>query len=205
MAQVTGDELNYLNGKYAISSPANSVPVMKLIKYHRPYTEAELEVLICSHVNSICDCGVRSKGDVSAFAKNLYEAQQKEWSEYRYSLEVCEEWQYNLFIRQSMKGRMMELKAMALFRDHFPGCEVSLASDHLDENYRVDIVMSQNDTILWGIQVKPESFKNARSSVQQHHARQNASCPFPVIYLYYNKSMDFINFNILKSDMNQKD
>lgn len=202
MAKVTGDELNYLNGKYAISAPSNSVPVMKLIKYHRPYSEAALEALISSHVDGLCACGVKSQGDISVFAKHLYDSQWKEWREYRYSKQDCLDWQYNLFIRNSMKGRMMELKALELLRKHSADYEVSLAEDELDEKYRVDILLSKGQAVKYGIQVKPESFKYARASVQKHHKTLNEECPFPVKYLYYNKNMDFTNYNILRDDLN---
>jgi len=201
MAKITGDELNYLNGKYAISAPSNSVPVMKLIKYHRPYSESELESLISSHVDGLCGCGVKSQGNISVFAIHLYDAQWKEWQEYRYSKQDCFDWQYKLFIRDSMKGRMMELKALKLLRHHLVNYDISLAEEELDEKYRVDILLSQRHTVIYGIQVKPKSFKYARASVQQHHKKVNDECPFPVKYLYYNKNMDFTNFNILRGDL----
>ncbi|GET45582.1 hypothetical protein [Capnocytophaga felis] len=73
----TGGELNKLNGDYGISAPNKSVPVMKLIKNHKPNSKDELYELIKFHYEIECPCGVKSQGTIEGFGKNLYEAQQK--------------------------------------------------------------------------------------------------------------------------------
>ncbi len=85
----TGGELNNLNGKYGISAPYKSVPVMKLIKEHRPKTKEELYELIRYHHENSCACGIKSQGTVEDFGKNLYNAQIREWGQNKYSLQEC--------------------------------------------------------------------------------------------------------------------
>ncbi len=85
----TGGLLNTLNGKYGISSPTRSVPVMKLIRTHKPQSHKELSTLINSHVGSECECecGIKSKGTIKDFGTSLYNAQAKEWGEDRFTLD----------------------------------------------------------------------------------------------------------------------
>ena len=66
----TGGKLNYLNGKYGISAPNRSIPVMKLIKKHNPKSPNELKE---EHFKNDCICGIKSKGTIEDFGKNLYQ------------------------------------------------------------------------------------------------------------------------------------
>ena len=108
----TGGPLNELNGKMGISAPHNSVPVMKLIRSHNPKSKEELLELIKWHSENTCECGVVSQGTVESFGKNLYDSQIKYWGEIRYSLKDCIKWEYDLFIVQSLKGDIIERKAI---------------------------------------------------------------------------------------------
>lgn len=107
---LTGGELNILNGKYGISAPDKSIPVMKLIKEHKPKSKEELVTLIKNHYLYRCDCGIKSKGTIEDFGRNLYVSQLSEWGKYKHSLEECINWEYNLFVVQSLKGNTMEKK-----------------------------------------------------------------------------------------------
>jgi len=69
----TGGKLNYLNGEYGISAPNRSIPVMKLIKKHNRKSPNELKVLIEEHFKNDCICGIKSKGTIEDFGKNLYQ------------------------------------------------------------------------------------------------------------------------------------
>ena len=62
----TGGPLNELNGKMGISAPFKSVPVMKLIRIHKPKTRDELYELIKFHFENNC---LRSL-DVISFSIN---------------------------------------------------------------------------------------------------------------------------------------
>ena len=58
---LTGGELNLLNGNQGISAPFRSVPVMKLIREHKPRTKNELVELIEYHYKNKCSCGIVAK------------------------------------------------------------------------------------------------------------------------------------------------
>src|SRR4051812_43559010 len=100
----TGGPLNELNGKMGISAPYKSVPVMKLIRAHQPKSKDELVELIKAHHQTICECGIVSQGSVQDFGTNLYKSQMNYWGQIRYSLEECLQWEYDLFVVQSLKG-----------------------------------------------------------------------------------------------------
>lgn len=61
---LTGGELNLLNGNQGISAPYKSVPVMKLIREHKPKTKNELVELIEYHFKNKCNCGIVSQVDI---------------------------------------------------------------------------------------------------------------------------------------------
>ena len=109
----TGEPLNELNGKTGISAPYRSIPVMKLIKVHRPKSKEELVELIKFHFENDCECGIKSKGTVEDSGKNLFNSQKAYWGENRCSLKDCIQWEYDLFVVQSLKGGTVEKKAAA--------------------------------------------------------------------------------------------
>lgn len=108
----TGGPLNELNGKMGISAPFRSVPVMKLIRFHKPKTRDELYDLITFHCEEMCSCGIKSQGTIEDFGRNLYNAQDKFWGEKRFSLKECIQWEYDLFVSQSLKGNRIEKMAV---------------------------------------------------------------------------------------------
>ena len=136
----TGGLLNLLNGKMGISAPYKSVPVIKLINTHNPKSYDELEALIEYHYLNDCPCGIKSQGSVYDFGKNLYEAQIRYWGEHKFTLEECGQWEYDLFIINSLKGNKMEDKAINELRSKLPvEYDVDNAIGFIDEEYRVDI------------------------------------------------------------------
>lgn len=104
--------LNLLNGKMGISAPHKSVPVIKLINTHKPKSYDELESLIEYHYLNDCSCGIRSQGSVFDFGKNLYGSQIEYWGEYKFTLEECVQWEYDLFIINSLKGNKWKIKLL---------------------------------------------------------------------------------------------
>ncbi len=185
MTSLTGGELNYLNGQYGISAPSNSVPVMRLIKAHRPKSKEELVKLIKEHSQAECECGVISKGTIEDFGRNLYNSQLEEWGEYRYTLEECIQWEYNLFVVQSLKGDLMEDKAKTSLLEELIGFTVEEANSFYDEHSRIDLVVKKDHKVIAGIQVKPSSFMCTRDGVQYMNKKLNSTAGFPVFYLYY--------------------
>ncbi len=189
----TGGPLNELNGKMGISAPQNSVPVMKLIRMHRPKSRDELVELIAYHFENECECGIRSKGTIRDFGRNLYESQITYWGEYRCSLQECMQWEYDLFIVQSLKGSVMEKKAVRLLAAALPFCAVVEAPGFVDEELRIDLLVQSGDEEKCGIQVKPASFTKMRAGVISFNRSANAKWNRPVYYLFYDDRGEFVN------------
>lgn len=191
----TGGELNGLNGKYGISAPYKSVPVMKLIKEHRSKSKEELYELIKQHYENTCSCGVKSLGTVEDFGKNLYEAQIKEWGKYKYSLQECIQWEYDLFVIQSLKGTLVENKALSKLKSELSNYTVEEAEGFVDEELRIDLIVSQNGIEKCGVQVKPLTFNLMREGVITFNKVANAKWGKPVYYLFYDDNENFTNID----------
>lgn len=196
----TGGPLNELNGKMGISAPFRSVPVMKLIRFHKPKSKDELVELIKFHSESPCECGVISKGTVESFGKNLYDSQIHYWGQNRFTLQECIQWEYDLFVVQSLKGGIVEKKAIreltALFDKSFSFVE---AEGFLDEELRIDIIIKKAGIEAGGIQVKPLTFKRMRREVITFNKGANQKWGKPVFYLYYSESESFENLTDLST------
>ena len=192
----TGGLLNILNEKKRISSVRNSVPVMKLINIHKPKSRSELVELIEYHYLYDCPCGIKSKGTVEDFGRNLYDAQLDYWGEYKFSLEECIRWEYDLFITNSLKGAYMESKAVKSLSEKLPsGFTVSEVDNVTDVSYRVDLEVYWFDSLVFGVQVKPLSYVNMEYDVKQHNIVLNNRYSRDVRYLYYDDNEEFVNID----------
>lgn len=189
----TGGPLNELNGKMGISAPFKSVPVMKLIRAHNPKSKEELVELIKWHSENSCECGVVSQGTVESFGKNLYDSQIKYWGEIRYSLQDCIQWEYDLFVVQSLKGGIVEKRAITELAKKAPNFTFQEAEGFLDEELRIDIVIKKSGNEVGGIQVKPLTFKKMRREVITFNKDANQKWGKPVFYLYYDDNESFVN------------
>lgn len=195
----TGGPLNELNGKMGISAPFKSVPIMKLIRAHNPKSKEELVELIKWHSENTCECSVVSQGTVESFGKNLYDSQIRYWGEIRYSLQDCIQWEYDLFVVQSLKGGIVEKRAITDLSKKVPNFTIEEAEGFLDEELRIDIVIKKNGNEVGGIQVKPLTFKKMRREVITFNKNANQKWGKPVFYLYYDDSEIFINVDVLVS------
>jgi hypothetical protein len=201
----TGGELNRLNGKMGISAPHKSVPVMKLISEHNPNSHHELVELIEKHIGGADCCDVVSRGTIEDFGKNLYEAQEDFWGEKKYTLEECTEWEYDLFISQSLKGDTMERRAISELETRLAnigGLELEESNEIVDNQFRIDIETKSQGTIVAGIQVKPNSYTNMRSEVKYKNKSANEKYEGEVFYLYYDyNSETFDNIDRIESEL----
>ena len=193
----TGGPLNELNGKMGISAPSNSVPVMKLIRIHKPKSKDELVELIKYHYENDCECGIKSQGTVEDFGKNLYNAQIKYWGEYRYSLKECIQWEYDLFVIQSLKGNVIEKKVQKYLSNKFEDYDIEQAQGYLDEDLRIDIIIKKQKNIIAGVQVKPATFLLMREEIITFNKEANKKWDYSVFYLYYNEDESFKNLDDL--------
>ena len=197
----TGGLLNELNGKMRISAPQNSVPIIKLINTHQPRTAYELEKLIEYHHTHDCPCGIKSKGTVYDFGKNLYESQKYYFKDYLFTLEECMQWEYDLFITNSLKGNNMEKQAMEMLENGLPD-EYHVRKSHrlIDEKCNVDLEIVKDDKTLVGVQVKPVSYNYTDQEVKDINKTKNSNYKYDVIYLYYDDEGTIIN----AEDINEK-
>lgn len=193
----TGGPLNLLNGKMGISAPHRSVPVMKLIRFHNPKSKKELEDLISTHASLQCKCGIVSKGSVVNFGENLFKAQMEHWGEYRYSLKECIQWEYDLFVSQSLKGGLMEKLAIKNLKTLLPQFVFTESDGYIDEELRIDITVEMNKNIFAGIQVKPSTYLKMRSEIITFNQNANKKWGRPVFYFYYDNNERFLNTNEL--------
>ena len=188
----TGGELNELNGKMGISDPKRSVPVMRLIRNHQPKSKDALVQLIEYHKNNRCNCGVVSTGIVKEFGERLFKSQETYWGLTKYTLQQCIQWEYDLFVVQSLKGSLIELKALEALCDALPELQFEEAEGYLDDELRIDIlVKSTNANLIGGIQVKPKTFRSMRAEVLFMQKKQNEKWDYPVWFLFYNKDESF--------------
>lgn len=193
----TGGPLNELNGKMGISAPYKSVPVMKLIKAHNPKSKEELAELIKWHSENTCECGIVSHGSVESFGKNLYNSQILYWGEIRYDLQECIQWEYDLFVVQSLKGGIIEKKAKEQLQKLISSYTFVEAKGFLDEELRIDIIINKNKEEVGGIQVKPATFKLMRREVITFNKIANQKWGKPVFYLFYDDKEKFMNLDEL--------
>jgi hypothetical protein len=168
---------------------------MTLIKAHNPKSKDELSELIKFHYESNCDCNIKSQGTIEDFGKNLYDVQQQEWGEYRHSLQDCIQWEYDLFVVQSLKGTLVEDNALSALTELLPDFQVEKAEGYVDEELRIDLIISKNGEEICGIQVKPETFKFMREGVIAYNHIANAKWGKPVYYLFYGADENFLNID----------
>lgn len=199
----TGGPLNELNGKMGISAPYKSVPVMKLIRTHKPKTRDELYELIKSHYINDCSCGIKSQGTIEDFGKNLYESQKSYWGEIKFTLQQCIQWEYDLFISQSLKGNQIENKAIKYLNQNLTNYNFEGAEGYIDEELRVDILISKSEVIIAGLQVKPLTFNLMRQGVIDFNKSANLKWGKPVLYLFYNDNEEFTNINEIVDEINK--
>ena len=201
--EFTGRPLNLLNGKMGISAPFKSVPVMKLIRTHHPKSKEALVELIKYHYLNKCSCGIKSQGTIEDFGRNLFNAQKQYWGENKYTLKQCIQWEYDLFVVQSLKGDLIEKQAITELSKQIQSLSFAEAEGYIDEEMRIDIVVKKQLTEVAGIQVKPNTFKLMRSSVITFNQTANLKWEKPVFYLYYDELGKLINLQELVAELNQ--
>lgn len=198
----TGGLLNLLNGKKGISAPSKSVPVMKLIKVHQPKSKEALVQLIKYHFENDCECGIKSQGTVEDFGANLFLAQKEFWGEHKFTLTECIQWEYDLFVIQSLKGGILEKKALRDLAENLPEHLISEAKGFLDEDLRIDLVVKKTGKTIAGIQVKPNTFNFMREEVIKMSKNSNSKWGKPVFYLFYDRNENWINLDIVVGSLN---
>ena len=118
------------------------------------------------------------------------------WGKEAYTLEECIQWEYDLFITNSLKGNTMEHKAMDELQLWLPqDYTVSKTNRLIDEEYRIDLEISKNNETVLGIQVKPYTYRFTRGNVKSTNTKRNKKYGYDVAYMYYDETDEFINTN----------
>jgi hypothetical protein len=147
-------ELSKLNRARYISAPNNSVNATALVLFHHPKSEEELVRLIAYHKDHKCECGLESKGTVWDFGKKLFDAQKPFFGEYRYSLADCTRYEYEIFIRNPLKGKTVENKCLIKLNSmQEEGFYASFSNDFKDIAQRPDIDVIFRDKQIAGIKI----------------------------------------------------
>ncbi len=191
----TGGELNSLNGEFGISAPKKSVPIMKLIRIHKPKSKDELYNLIKFHYEENCLCGVKSQGTIEDFGKKLYNAQFVKWKKAKYTLKQCIQWEYDLFITQSLKGTRVEKNAKEILQSKLKNFQIIDTVGFVDEELRIDLIIIKHEKEICGIQIKPETYNYMKESIKKFNIDANTKWGKPVLYLFYDKYEKFTNIN----------
>ena len=197
----TGGPLNELNGKMGISAPHKSVSIMKLIKIHNPKSRDELVELIKWHSENKCECGIVSQGTIESFGHNLFNAQITYWGAVKFSLKECIQWEYDLFINQSLKGGIIENKVVKEISIVFPALTFEKAIGYLDEELRIDFIIKSDGQLVGGIQIKPLTFLRMRREVIAFNKHANSKWGYPVFYLYYDENEKIVNLDLFKNSI----
>ncbi len=198
--------LNVICERYGVNRKNQSVSIQQLIRYHKPKQQAELTALIASHQeghqHENCACGSKSKGTVETFATNLYNAYKRYVSEIDNTVEYknyedCLIFIKHLFVINSIKGNMMEDvvvdwtngKLRQLNKELGLNCKAELANELMDFSYAVDVIVKDEIGEMFGIQVKPVSYKNFHEEhiVVKQNKDKNKLYGKPVVYVYYNE------------------
>ena len=197
----TGGELNGLNERSRCNSRRKSVPVMDLVRAHRPATPEALRLLIEQHHRSQCrDCSCRSMGTVEQFASNLYNAQFERGVrlQKKYTWDECYLFQYTLFCVAPLRGRTMEEASRAEFVGAIKKCgwgetlRCREATREEDFDFAVDLVVvdSLSGAPVLGIQTKPDSFLHRADVIRQNKAKQERFNA-PVVFHVYDRKGNF--------------
>lgn len=194
----TGGPLNWLYGQSRVSNPNESIHVMNLVRAHDPDNPDELYECINRHYYDSCQCGGDGGGTLEDYGRWLYEAQADVWGEYRHTLDECEQWIYDLFVMQSLKGHGVESEARDVFGESFTVREPTAEAD---TEYRVDLILEYDDDVIAGVQVKPVSYKQMRESVKTRNDAAHAEIDEPVLYCFYDYDAEqFTNIESVLSE-----
>jgi len=195
----SGGSLNDICDNFHIASRKNSIAVISLQSKHKIFSEEELLSEIDRHYHETCECGLKAANTIEMMAQNLYMVQDKpqaqvllkEKGEEMWSIETCQKWMKNLMGKNSFRGKKMEDEAIKALKVHIWKFQVEKADEETDVSGACDLVIKQNNKIVAGIQVKPDSFYRMNITYVKE---LQAKLDYPVHDLVYDKQGDWKNF-----------
>lgn len=174
--------------RYELNQKKRTVSIMELVNAHQPKTEVELVRLLKDHVVPCSQCCTQVfNGGLPGWAQALYAAAID--ARHPHSLQQCQEFIYDLFVRGPLRGRETEVAALALLRKcGWANITFQESAAHIDARYAVDIIMVRHGMPVAGVQVKPTSYKGQRREVHDRDIAKNHQWGLPVVYLYYTRT-----------------
>ena len=195
----SGGTLNDICDKFHIASRKNSIAVISLQQKHRIFSAEELLSEIDRHYHEDCECGLKATNTIQMMANNLYMVQDKpqaqallkEKGEEMWDIETCHHWMKNLMGKNSFRGKKMEDEAIRDMKEHIWKYKIEKSDEETDVAGACDLVVKQNEVIVAGIQVKPESFYHKNLTYVKE---LQDKLEYPVHDLVYDRNGDWKNF-----------
>jgi len=195
----TGGPLNPICDAFHILSVRNSIAVISLQSKHKIFSEEELLSEIDRHYHETCECGLKAVNTIKMMAQNLYMAQDKPAAQVllknkgdeMWDIETCQKWIENFMGKNSFKGKKMEDKAIKDLNVHIWKFSIEKADQKTDVSGACDLIIKQNNEVVAGIQVKPDSFYRMNITYVKD---LQAKLDYPVHDLVYDKKGDWKNF-----------
>jgi len=95
---------------------------------------------------------------------------------YKIDLQSAAEYVFHRVIGQTWNGMVYELRCIQELQKEFPNIEFKKAPYEIDEQYCTDWEAFSNGKLLFGIQIKPESYQHMKSPYQlkakENHQKQ---------------------------------
>jgi hypothetical protein len=180
------EPLNVLNMNQGVFRADRSLHVMKLVRAHRPTSERDLFKIINDHYGVYCPlCGQLSVDTIDGYALKLFESQEAEWKEAKFTYTQCYSWTVGYFVTRSYKGWYCEQTIIAHLETLIVPLTVSESSHHTDQVMRVDAEVMNKDRIVCGLQIKPESYMYVPDYIKNDIAKAHEQYPRPVFTILY--------------------
>lgn len=195
----SGGSLNDICDNFKIASRKNSIAVISLQQRHKIFSEEGLLAEIDRHYHENCECGLKAANTIKMLAQNLYMVQDKpaaqkflkEKGEKMWCIETCHKWMKNLMGKNSFRGKRMEDEAIKALKVHIWKFQVEKADEETDVLGGCDLVIKQNNKIVAGIQVKPDTFYHMNITYVKELQEK---LDYPVHDLIYDKDGTWTNF-----------
>jgi hypothetical protein len=183
----TGGLLNKINEAHKCNDPRKTIRISALMRVHNPRTEQDMLALLNNHKNAVCSlCGEQSRnGGIEGWQAALWAVVQQYSADAGITAEHCNTFVYDLYVRAPVRGFIFEDLASQWLKNHGYH-DIRMATPAEDCEYAVDIIVQNGGATQLGIQVKPISYKFARSDVHDMNLAKNKASGYPVLYLYYN-------------------
>jgi len=192
----SGGTLNDICEAFRLATRKNSISVITLQQKHKMFSAEQLLSEIDRHFHEDCECGMKSAATIKQMAQKLHDAQSKDSAkaildakgEKAWDLDTCLRWMGNLMGKNSFKGKRMEDDAIKALKVNIWKFKVEKADEETDVAHMVDLVIKQNDKVIAGIQVKPDSFYRMNLPyVKKLHSMLD----YPVYDLIYDRKGDW--------------